>query len=346
MEKRIGQLALFTLVFYFVFGPLKNFAASGDPNSLFKIVTSYESFAIFLSSSFSFFLYTLGAYLILFYTYAKKLTSWTISLFILLIPAAISFRYLIEEVVFDYFLGFTNYYNDPSFNYYFFDNLYYAFVFTSFGVIVFFIRYTRHKELQRANYEIEQQKTQLSLLRSQINPHFIFNAMNGIYTLVHDHSEKALPAIETLSSLLRYSLYQKEEQVNLKKEWAFIEDYISLQQTRWGEPIALLIDVPDRLPNIKILSFSLIPFVENAFKHGDFQRAEIPVRISMGTSSAYFVFKIENAVKLQQKDNTGGIGLENTRKRLSLFYDNAHRLDIREIDGLFKIELKIPLALC
>lgn len=346
MKKHIGQLAFFTLIFYFVLGPLKNFGTSGNPSNLLKYINSYESFAILLSSSLSFFFYTLGAYFILFYTYPKKYTNWTILLFISLIPSAIIFRYLLEEVAFYYLFGFTNYYNDPSFNYYFFDNLYYAFVFTSFGVIIFFVRYTRYKERQRTQYEIEQQKTQLSLLRSQINPHFIFNVLNGIYSLVHDKSEKALPALETLSNLLRYSLYQKEEYVNLKQEWAFIENYIDLHQTRFSERIAVLLDVPEQLPDIKILPFSLIPFVENAFKHGELHHAKTPIRIELNISSTHFIFKSENRIKIQQKDGTGGIGLKNTRKRLSLFYDDTHQLDVKVIDYLFKVELKIPLVLC
>lgn len=290
--------------------------------------------------------YSLGAYLTFFYTYPRKKYLLGAFLFVLCIPLAVTFRYVIQEIIMDAVFGFTNYAEGYLLRDYFFDNLYYAFVFTSFGVIVYFLRYSRFKEQQQSDLEIENQKTQLALLRSQLNPHFLFNALNNIYALVYEKSESSLGALEKLSSLLRYSLYEKAELVSLEKEWHFIENYIELEQLRLSFQPAILLDLPATLPAIKIPPFSLITFVENAFKHGDLQNIMRPLRIKMELQEDNFIFKVENSINHNEKDATGGIGLANLQRRLAIFYQNEHELTIENSNNLFSVTFKIPLSRC
>lgn len=346
MKKQLFTLVLWTVVFYHIFGPLKEWGETGDLHYLYRWALGKKEFLLVTSTLIAFMGYTLGAYLSFYYTYPKKKFVLGIFLFLLCIPLAITFRYVLQEIVIKAIWGFGNYTDGYERKAYFFDNLYYAFVFTSFGVIVFFLRYSRYQEQQRLDYEIENQKTQLSLLRSQLNPHFLFNALNNIYALVYENNGASLEAIEKLSSLLRYSLYEKSEVVSLEKEWHFIENYIELESLRLPFTPAILLDVPPCLPPIEIPPFSLITFVENAFKHGELQDPENPVRIQIIHNYSEFIFNIDNKIAHKEKDDQGGIGLENLKKRLAIFYQQKHQLVIKKKKDQFSVTFKIPRALC
>jgi LytS/YehU family sensor histidine kinase len=170
--------------------------------------------------------------------------------------------------------------------------------------------------------------------------------LNNIYALVYEKSESSLGALEKLSRLLRYSLYEKAELVSLDKEWHFIENYIELEQLRLSFKPAILIDLPEVIPSVNIPPFSLITFVENAFKHGDLQNSVRPLRIKMVLKKEGFTFKIENSIKQKEKDSTGGIGLANLQRRLAIFYQNQHELIIENNNNLFTVTFKIPLSRC
>ena len=243
--------------------------------------------------------------------------------------------------------GFSNYYQGYTLHYYFFDNLYYAFVFASFGVIVFLLRYSRYQERQQQAYITENQSLQLSLLRSQLNPHFLFNTLNNVYSLINEQSPNALTVVEKLSRLLRYSLYEKASVVSLEKEWQFVEDFIELQRIRLDYTPCLLLDFPPQLPVIELPPFTLLPFVENAFKHGELRDPSRPVRIYLALKDKHFIFTVENHLRAQRKDQVGGIGLENIRRRLALYYGNsADLLYVHNMTDTFAITLQIPLSLC
>lgn len=346
MKKQLLTLFLWTALFYFVFGPLRNWGETGDFTQVYDWLFDQQKFLLFTTSLMAFMGYSLGAYLTFFYTYPRKKYLLGAFLLLLCIPLAIAFRYILQEIIMDAIFGFTNYTEGYLLWDYFFDNLYYAFVFTSFGVIVYFLRYTRYKEQQQHEFEIENQKTQLALLKSQLNPHFLFNALNNIYALVYEKSEASLGALEKLSRLLRYSLYEKSELVSLEKEWRFIENYIELEQLRLPFQPAILLEVPTNLPAIKIPPFSLITFVENAFKHGELQNITHPLRIKMKLEKDEFIFNIENSINHNKKDPTGGIGLTNLQRRLAIFYQNEHELTIHKKDNLFSVTFKIPLSRC
>lgn len=346
MKKKIGSLLLYTFLFYQVFGPLREYLEGEDPYDIWNWFDTLQQFLLVSTSILAFMSYSLGAYLVLYYCY-KKTNQWLLSVLIIaVVPTAIAFRYFLQEILMYWAIGEGNYTEGYPLDIYFIDNLYYAFVFVSFGVIIYFLHYSQYKEKQEQQLQIENQKIQLSLLRSQVNPHFLFNALNNIYALVHEQNQQSLPALEKLSSILRYSLYEQSEAVPLEKEWQKLEDYISLESMRLPYRPALLMDVPATLPAICIPPFLFIGLVENAFKHGQLDEVEKPVRIQLSVNQGRLRFQIDNTIASKNKDEHGGIGLQNTRDRLSLIYPNQHTFDVKKEEQQFSVLLEIPAEAC
>jgi two-component system LytT family sensor kinase len=213
-----------------------------------------------------------------------------------------------------------------------------------FAALFYLVRYTQHKELQQVTLQLQNRQTELSLLRSQINPHFLFNQLNNIYALVSEKNEQALPAISGLSDLLRYMLYQTEEMTLLITELDYLDKYIALQQLRFEEPSAIesIIDCRDR--SVSIPSFLLIPFVENAFKHGQPNRYETWLEVAIESDRKQLTFTCRNTIANGKKDITGGIGLNNVQQRLNLLYPHRHSLDIVANETCFDVKLQLQFA--
>ena len=184
------------------------------------------------------------------------------------------------------------------------------------------------------------------MLRSQLNPHFLFNILNNIYSLIYYKSDNALKSVEKLSGLLRYALYEKAEKVSVKKEIGYLNDFIDLHRMRLDfEPAIAFKTASDVLP-LQIAPFLLIPFVENAFKHGNLKNPKAPMVINTQKESAYLTFTVSNEKKPQEKDEVGGIGIQNVRKRLALLYGENSDLQIIDTEDTFTIQLKIALEVC
>lgn len=346
MKRKIGSLLLYTFLFYQVFGPLREYLEGDDPYEIWNWFDTTQAFLLVSTSILAFMAYSLGAYLVLYYCY-KKVHTWLLAiLIVLVVPVSIAFRYLLQEVLMYWLTGEGNYTEGYPLDMYFIDNLYYAFVFVSFGVIIYFLHYSQYKEKQEQQLQIENQQIQLSLLRSQINPHFLFNALNNIYALVNENNKQSLPALEKLSSILRYSLYEQSEFVPFDKEWQKIEDYITLESMRLPYRPALLLDVPPTLPAVCIPPFLFIGLVENAFKHGQLDQPESPTRIKISQEKEVLRFQISNAIAQKNKDEVGGIGLQNIRDRLALIYPDTHTFEVENIEQQFSVLIEIPAKPC
>lgn len=222
---------------------------------------------------------------------------------------------------------------------FFLDHLFYMLISLVFGVIFYFIRWSRYKELQQKDLEIQNRQSELSFLRSQINPHFLFNSLNNIYSLVYQGSEQALTAIAGLSDLLRYMLYDAAEKVPLATEMDYIRKYIGLQQLRFDHPVAVEVKVEGKIEGVAIPPLLLIPFVENAFKHGDLDRGGLSIYLQSSAQKTFFY--CTNRKGSQQKDPGGGIGLENVKRRLSLLYPGKHVFLVEEGPVNFSINLEL-----
>ncbi|WP_414617822.1 sensor histidine kinase [Dyadobacter sp. 32] len=201
---------------------------------------------------------------------------------------------------------------------------------------------------QLRNAKLEQQFTRLELdfLKSQINPHFLFNVLNSIYALTEEESPRAARIVQQLSGMMRYSLYDTTEAVvPLAKELAFIRNYVELEQLRTAKRLTLVTRFPDSADeSLLIAPFVLITFVENAFKHG--------VQSTTKKSWVELVILVEgNALTLSVKNTkpvkpellTGGIGLDNVKRRLAVLYP-GHQLNIINTEMQFSVELKLILS--
>lgn len=223
----------------------------------------------------------------------------------------------------------------------FLNHLWYAGIYTALGIIFYFIRYAWHKELQQKELLLQNRQSELSFLRSQINPHFLFNNLNNIYSLVYQSSDKALPAIASLSELLRYMLYDSTEKVPLQKEVDYIRKYIDLQKLRFDHPIKADLHLAGDAAAVLIPPLLLIAFVENAFKHGDFSSNGQGLIMNMYRNDQKLHFHCSNAKGKQQKDAGGGIGLENVKRRLMLLYPGKHVLLVEDQNDYFTVNLEL-----
>lgn len=222
---------------------------------------------------------------------------------------------------------------------FFLNHLFFTLISLVFGIVFYFIRWSRFKELQQRDLEIQNRKSELSFLRSQINPHFLFNSLNNIYSLVYQGSGQALTAIAGLSELLRYMLYDAAEKVPLATEMDYIQKYIGLQQLRFDHPVEVDVKIEGEMDGIVLPPLLLIPFVENAFKHGDLARGGVSIYLKNSRQKTYF--HCTNRKGLQQKDPGGGIGLENVKRRLSLLYPGKHVFLVEENPVNFSITLEL-----
>lgn len=209
-----------------------------------------------------------------------------------------------------------------------------------FGVAFYFIRYSRYKELKETDALLQNRQSELSFLRSQINPHFLFNNLNNIYSLVYYQSDQALNAIAGLSELLRYMLYDTNVTVTLAKEVVYIEKYIALQQLRYEQPEKVLFKVNGPVEEVLVPPLLFIPFVENAFKHGDGTTPDW-LEIDLCVDGGHIDFFCSNKKMTKQKDPEGGIGIENVKRRLALLYPGKYKLDIVDKDELFTVKLEL-----
>ena len=193
----------------------------------------------------------------------------------------------------------------------------------------------------------ENLKTELSFLRSQISPHFIFNVLNNMVALIRIKSDQLEPTIMKLSSLMQYMLYETdEEKVLLKNEVEYLQSYIDLQQQRFGTKVKLNLSIDIKDDWYTIEPMMLIPFVENAFKHGVglIQNPQIDIELSTKDNMLYFSVRNKfNPEANEIKDKTSGIGLTNVKRRLNLLYGKDHKLEISNENNWFSVFLKLKL---
>lgn len=202
-------------------------------------------------------------------------------------------------------------------------------------------------ERQNSAKENENLKTELSLLRSQVSPHFMFNVLNNMVSLARKRSDLLEPSLIKLSSLMRYMLYEAdEEKVPLHREIEYLQSYIDLQQQRFGKNVNINVSLNAGEDNFEIEPMLLIPFVENAFKHGTGMIMNAVIDIELKTRQKMLFFSVRNkydATSSEIKDKTSGIGLNNVRRRLNLLYGDEQLLHITQKDGWFIVSLQLNL---
>ncbi|MET0463677.1 MAG: histidine kinase [Chitinophagaceae bacterium] len=247
-------------------------------------------------------------------------------------------RYTIEEIVYPMFLeGLRNYPEKYGVWRYMLDNIYFGAVCIGVGISAFLLDNQVSNQRKQAELLQQNKEAELLFLRSQVNPHFLFNTLNNIYSLVYEQSPKAPNAMLQLSELMRYILYEKKELVSVSREWSYIENFITLQKLRFDHELTLDLTVSGDTDQQWIPPYLLIPFIENAFKHGDFRNDALTIRLNV--SSAQMDFEIRNKVSTRNKDESGGIGMDNVKRRLELLYPGKHVLTYQTADGYYTAHL-------
>jgi two-component system, LytTR family, sensor kinase len=200
----------------------------------------------------------------------------------------------------------------------------------------------RIAELAKENAEAE-----LNFLKSQINPHFLFNSLNSVYFLIDKSNPDARQALHTFSDMLRYQLYEANgEKIPIEKEINYLQDYVHLQQLRKDENYKVQFNCSPEVKNFSIEPLLLIPFVENAFKHISHKSNEANfVKVDLTRNNGYFEFAVENSREkgIYTTEQHGGIGMANVKRRLELLYPDTHKLDVSDEANTFKINLKLKI---
>jgi len=208
-----------------------------------------------------------------------------------------------------------------------------------------FVTISQNKELQNKilSTQLRLKEQELHYLKKQIHPHFLFNTLNTIYGLAMAQSKHTPDIILKLSNLLDYILYQVEKPaVSLKEEVLHIKEYIDLEKIRFQDTLKVKFTSVDIDKNIQIAPMLLIPFIENAFKHGSIINGFLVVEVNIELSANKLDISIRNTALGQDKsEDHGGIGLANIRKRLDLHYNNNYRLQNEIDDNWYKVKLTI-----
>jgi sensor histidine kinase YesM len=220
-----------------------------------------------------------------------------------------------------------------------------AFAFMFAPIVVFLVLSTFYRLIaDKINHEKEQLALELKFLRSQISPHFLFNVHNNLVSMARHKSDLLEPSLVKLSSLMRYMIYESnEKKISLLKELDYLRSYIELQEIRFGEDVSIKKNIEEASATYSLEPMLLIPFVENAFKHGVVLVADPFIDIQASIDKDVLHFSVRNRFENenQTKDDSSGIGLANVRARLNLLYPKRHRLEIKAADHIYHVELSI-----
>jgi LytS/YehU family sensor histidine kinase len=193
----------------------------------------------------------------------------------------------------------------------------------------------------------EKAEAELNFLKSQINPHFLFNSLNSVYFLIDKENTEARQALHKFSDMLRYQLYEcNDDKIPIEKEISYLQDYVDLQKLRREIHDEVQFTCSETVKGFSIEPLLLMPFVENSFKHlSHYSNGKKNlVKINADRVNGEFNFSVVNTIEHNStKHPVGGIGLKNVKRRLELLYTGKHDLQIKESGDLFKVDLKIEI---
>lgn len=203
-------------------------------------------------------------------------------------------------------------------------------------------------ELQQRMAETAKEKAEaeLNFLKSQINPHFVFNSLNSVYFLIDKNNTAARESLHKFSDMLRYQLYEMNgDKIPIEKEIQYLKDYMDLQQLRKDDRYTVQFSCAAGVKGFSIEPLLLVPFVENAFKHISHHNDKSNfVKVDLYYTNGDFVFFVENSKEYQHTtEKHGGIGLNNVKRRLELLYPGKYQLDIEDSIDIYTISLKIKI---
>lgn len=275
------------------------------------------------------------------YFYQRKYLQFAIGVLIIIIVSILIEEFWLEKMIFPNTKRAEN-----------FPGLMYNFLFL-FPILMIFVGFkfawdVQYKETRLQDLEQKVTESQLQFLNSQINPHFLFNNLNNLYSYALDNSPKTPKIILELSSILRYMLYDcREKYVPLSKEIQCLDDFIKLQSLQIEERGSIRFDVQGEYSHYRIAPLILIVFVENCFKHSTSSMTEhMSIDVQLKVEKEVLIMDCVN--KYSETDNTNdlsnGIGLDNVKQRLSILYPDMHTLQMGGDGNNFKVHLEIKLT--
>lgn len=254
-------------------------------------------------------------------------------------------RYFLDEIFFKFLTGINNYQGTAlDFQYYFFDNITFAIPPILYSSVIFLIFRFIEAQNQIMQLKLDHKKAELSFLKSQISPHFLFNTLNTFYSELIDVQPAVAKDIYKLSDLLRFVTYESgKEFIDLKKEIAFIKDYIYFYEKRFENELSLEFELEGVAENQTIASLVLMHFIENVFKHGVLTDKQDPARIEIRIEDTLISISTNNKIQQSVKYMEAGIGVENLKKRLDVIYEKSYKLHHVQDGNYFKAYLSIPI---
>ncbi|SDG91603.1 sensor histidine kinase [Chitinophaga filiformis] len=282
----------------------------------------------------------------------KRYIAYATSAIALLFVASLLDRILVERFIEPTFFPDTTYYEAIFVWYLIFKvMLWFLAPVLLFTLLVKMLEHWFDQERIHQDTLHEKLEAELNYLKAQVHPHFLFNTLNNLYALTLQSSTDAPKVVLKLSGLMSYMLYDSQsEDISLDKEIAHISNYIELEKLRYGNRLDVSLNVSGEIEGKKIAPLLLIPFVENAFKHGvSHETDNVWVTIDLKVKDEWLSVKVENShtgTDSSQADNVthgGGIGLLNVKRRLDLLYPETHKLILQKEPEHYTVDLKIKL---
>ncbi|HRN71578.1 MAG TPA: histidine kinase [Ginsengibacter sp.] len=213
-------------------------------------------------------------------------------------------------------------------------------------MVIKFFKFWNKKQQDLLNVQQEKMVAELQLLKAQVHPHFLFNTLNNIYSFSLEHSPKTPELVLKLSNLLSYMLYDcKAPEVRLEKELEIMKNYIELERERYGNKIDISWNINGNVGAHYIAPLMLLPFIENAFKHGTSEQIEKPwLSVDLSVKGNSMKVKISNSKNEGITSGSNGIGIVNVRKRLQLIYPDSHTLKLSDESDFFVVSLNIDFT--
>ncbi|WP_025739699.1 sensor histidine kinase [Aquimarina pacifica] len=323
-------------------GVSKVFHQISDPMTF----VSFVSFVIFQAT---------GVYFCLYYLiprYLEKSKYILYITFVIVTILVIALLIIIPNFVWCYFLGGEICFNSLS-KFFWKNTLPSSIGSMTLGMSIKLAKNWLSSQKKQQILEKEKLETELKFLRSQFNPHFLFNTINSIFVLINKNTEMATESLVKFSELLRYQLYEcNASQIPLHKEISYLRSFIELEELRQNDNFILTTELPSLIAkNFSIAPFLLMPFIENAFKHISCH-TDVPnkIDIKIVMIEDQFVFDISNTVSHEIKGSVdavefGGLGLKNVKRRLMLLYPDNYTLNISQSEQLYKVKLTLNLTI-
>ncbi|OUJ71135.1 sensor histidine kinase [Hymenobacter crusticola] len=254
----------------------------------------------------------------------------------------IGLRALIEETIYPALLGFHNYTPDTTVTYYIFDNVFFGSPMIVLSAAIWGAQAALRRERENRQLREEKRAAEVAFLKTQINPHFLYNTLNMLFSMAYPVAKPVANAILKLSELMRYMLHESPDgQVDLEKEIEYLHNYLALYRLRFPDSFFVEFTVTGEPAGRQVAPLVLIPFVENAIKHGVLDDPENPVRIHLNLEEEKLQFEVKNQRSDNHKDATTGIGLPNLRRRLELLYPERHVLRVDSDQEQFTTSLRL-----